>query len=145
MDEARANAAQIPERGRSAGAPAVTLPASLPDDVVRAICTYLEGHRGAARRLTLVNKAFHALVDPWRLPDVVWRAFGPLAGERHFEGLPPRLPGTSMAPSRYELLPSLRPFAIKISLVPRDEHGDNQERIKVSEATVRAYLATILK
>ena len=40
---------------------------------------------------------------------------------------------------RDELLPPLRPFAIKISLVPRDEYGDQDE------ATVRAYLATILK
>ena len=40
---------------------------------------------------------------------------------------------------RDELLPPLRPFAIKISLVPRDEYGDQDE------ATVRAYLAMILK
>ena len=40
---------------------------------------------------------------------------------------------------RDELLPPLRPFAIKISLVPRDEYGDQDE------ATVRAYLATILR
>ena len=40
---------------------------------------------------------------------------------------------------RDELLPPLRPFAIKISLVPRDEYGDQDE------ATVRAYLAGILK
>mgnify|MGYP001249388984 CR=1 FL=1 len=44
------------------------------------------------------------------------------------------------------LLPPLRPFAIKISLVPRDAADQgNQEHIKVAEATVRAYLATILK
>ena len=47
---------------------------------------------------------------------------------------------------RDELLPPLRPFAIKISLVPRDAADQgNQEHIKVAEATVRAYLATILK
>ena len=40
---------------------------------------------------------------------------------------------------RDELLPPLRPFAIKISLVPRDEYGDQDE------ATVRAYLAGIRK
>ena len=47
---------------------------------------------------------------------------------------------------RDELLPPLRPFAIKISLVPRDAADQgNEEHIKVAEATVRAYLATILK
>ena len=70
---------------------------SLPDEISRAICTYV---RGAAWSLRLVNRAFHRLVDPWKLPDVVWRAFGPLAGDQHFPGLPPRLPGTSMAPPR---------------------------------------------
>jgi len=114
MDEARANAAQIPER--SAGAPAVTLPASLPDDVVRAICTYLEGHRGAARRLTLADGQ-----TKWWIRDGIHDL-------------------------RDELLPPLRPFAIKISLVPRDAADQgNEEHIKVAEATVRAYLATILK
>ena len=40
---------------------------------------------------------------------------------------------------RDELLPPLRPFAIKISLVPRDAADQgNEEHIKVAEATVRA-------